>query len=133
MKKIICLIALSVLLVSCKEKPVEKPEKLIDKEIMEDILYDLAILQASVNYKTKIISNSIDVNTYIYEKYEIDSITLVQNQRFYASDVKAFKKMYKNISERIKTEEDLADSLSKKENKELKKPKLEEEVKPSLD
>lgn len=133
MKKIICLIALSVLLVSCKEKPVEKPEKLIDKGIMEDILYDLAILQASVNYKTKIISNSIDVNTYIYEKYEIDSITLVQNQRFYASDVKAFKKMYKNISERIKTEEDLADSLSKKENKGLKKPKLEEEVKPSLD
>lgn len=133
MKKIICLIALSVLLVSCKEKPVEKPEKLIDKEMMEDILYDLAILQASFNYKTKIISNSIDVNTYIYEKYEIDSITLVQNQRFYASDVKAFKKMYKNISERIKTEEDLADSLSKKENKELKKPKLEEEVKPSLD
>lgn len=133
MKKIICLIALSVLLVSCKEKPVEKPEKLIDKEMMEDILYDLAILQASVNYKTKIISNSIDVNTYIYEKYEIDSITLVQNQRFYASDVKAFKKMYKNISERIKTEEDLADSLSKKENKELKKPKLEEEVKPILD
>lgn|SRR5690606_10430813 len=133
MKKIFCLIVLLIASVSCKEKPVEKPEKLIDKETMTNILYDLAILQASVNFKSHAVNNSIEVDTYIYEKYEIDSVTLIQNQRFYASDVKAFKEMYKDISERIKAEEVLADSLSKTEKKEIKKPILKEEVKPSLE
>lgn len=113
MKKTIYSLVLVILIISCKEKPVSKPNQMIDKETMANILYDIALLQASVSFKPNVVNENVEVDQYIYEKYGIDSITLHQNQRFYASDVEAFKKMYADILERIKEEEVKTDSLSK--------------------
>ncbi|BCY28047.1 DUF4296 domain-containing protein [Flavobacterium okayamense] len=117
MKGYIFLLLSIFVLVSCNEKPVEKPDRLINKETMIDILYDISVLQASVSFKPDIVNQNVEVEKYIYEKYGIDSLTLHQNQRFYASDVEDFNKMYKELSEKIKNEETIADSLSKSEKK----------------
>lgn len=123
MKGYIFLLLSIFVLVSCNEKPVEKPDRLINKETMIDILYDISVLQASVSFKPDIVNQNVEVEKYIYEKYGIDSLTLHQNQRFYASDVEDFNKMYKELSEKIKNEETIADSLSKSEKK-LRQRKL---------
>jgi hypothetical protein len=39
----------------------------------------------------------INSSTYIYKKYAIDSLTFYQNQRYYAADVKQYKKMYQAL------------------------------------
>ncbi len=129
MKAYIYFLLLIFTVVSCNEKPVEKPDRLIDKETMIDILYDISVLQASVSFKPDIVNDNIEVEKYVYEKYGIDSLTLHQNQRFYASDVEAFNKMYKELSERIKNEETIADSLSKSEKK-VEENKAEEKRSP---
>lgn len=133
MKNIIYFLVSILLLISCKEKPVSKPEKIIDKETMTNILYDIAVLQASISYKPNVVNENIEVDKYIYEKYNIDSITLLQNQRYYASDVESFKKMYKSISERIKEEEVITDSLSKTEKENLKNSNPKKSPKPILE
>lgn len=133
MRNLVYIIISLLFFTSCKDKPVAKPDRLIDKETMTNILYDISILQASIGFKSNVIIENVEVEKYIYEKYGIDSITLLQNQRFYASDVESFKEIYTNISERIKLEETIADSLSKIEKKQIEQPGLKKQLKPVLE
>lgn len=89
---------------ACNENPVKTPENLLDEEVMIDILYDIAVLQAAESYVPDVISSkSIKANSFIYDKYEIDSITYYQNHKYYAADVKKYKKMYTEVIDRIKS------------------------------
>lgn len=89
---------------ACNENLVKTPENLLDEEVMIDILYDIAVLQAAESYVPDVISSkSIKANSFIYDKYEIDSITYYQNHKYYAADVKKYKKMYTEVIDRIKS------------------------------
>ncbi len=79
----------------------EKPEKLIEKDKMVDILYDLSLLEAikSQNINGGISNES--ANDYLYKKYKIDSIQLVQNNKYYAADVEEYKKMFEEVKSRL--------------------------------
>ncbi len=125
MKKILFLL-LSVSFLSCNStQSVEKPEKLIEEETMEAILYDLALLQALKGYNPqKLAENSINPKTYIYQKYKIDSLQLVENNRYYSADVENYKKMFDRVIARLDAEKKAADKIVQKETKtELKKRK----------
>lgn len=103
-------------LIACKENPIPKPENDLGAEKMEAIFYDIAILQAAQGYKTdKLLENGIDIQNYIYEKYTIDSLTFMQNQHYYASEIKKYQKIYENVLKRIEAEKTVVDTLVKKE------------------
>ena len=53
---------------------------------------------------SKLNENNIVMDKYVFEKYKIDSITYIQNQRYYAADVKKYKKIYKKVIERLDSE-----------------------------
>ena len=101
MKKIILFFfALSVF--SCKDQMVEKPEHLIDREVMIDILCDIAVFQAAENADgSKFKEQGIVPNEMIYKKYQIDSVTFAQNDRYYASDPHDYKKMYGEVTKKL--------------------------------
>ena len=44
MKKTVLLLVTILLFFGCKDEAVKKPERLIDKDVMENIIYDLAFL-----------------------------------------------------------------------------------------
>jgi hypothetical protein len=101
-------------LASCSEKPVPKPDNLLSKEVMEEIVYDLAVLQAAESHRPQVLTdNKIEVKQFIYKKYNIDSLTYFQNYKYYASDIKAFKKIYKHVNERIENQKNEIDTLIK--------------------
>lgn len=101
MKKIVYTIILFSFF-ACNENPVKSPDNLLDEEVMVDILYDIAILQAADGYvPEKLILSKIQTNSFIYDKYKIDSTTYYQNHKYYAADVKKYKKMYTKVIERI--------------------------------
>lgn len=103
-----------ILLASCSDKPVQKPDNLLTNDTMENIIYDTSILQAAQGYKTEILSqNNIKINDYIYKKYNIDSTTYFQNYKYYASDIKTFKKIYKRVNSRIENKKNEIDTLLK--------------------
>ncbi len=120
MKKILILIVFFI--IACNSNPVPKPDHLLSEDQMKDILYDLAILQAMESYNPgKLRENGVDARSYIFDKYQIDSTVFYQNQRYYASNARKYKKMYKAILERVNNQISEEDSINQENNLGAKK------------
>ena len=101
-------------LVSCGNA-IEKPDNLIEKEKMDAIIYDLTILQAMRgSFQGKLDSLNVNPADYIYKKYNIDSAQFANSNKYYASDVAAYNRMYNRVNERLIADKAKADSLAKK-------------------
>lgn len=119
MKKIALLIGLFAVF-SCGNNAVEKPEKLIDKDVMVDVLYDLTVIQSAQNYNPGTFSkNDIKVNEIIYKKHNIDSVSFAQSNRYYAADPHQYQKLFKKVTEKIEAKKK---ELNDKALKETGKP-----------
>jgi Domain of unknown function (DUF4296) len=119
MKKIIVTLCFIATLLSCQNAVIEKPEKQIDEDVMVDILYDLSLLESIKSQNVSDSDNTINISKYIYKKYKIDSIQFVQNNKFYASDVKNYKKMFGKVKERLDNESNKLDTLMKKKGEKI--------------
>jgi hypothetical protein len=126
MKKYISLFVLVALLFSCNKDLVEKPNNLIDKKVMGDILYDLSLLEA-LKYQnpTSLYDNGINPKTYIYKKYKIDSLQFAKSNAYYSADYREYKKMMDGLNDRLKKDKASADLILKKEAKKADKLKKE--------
>ncbi|TBX70673.1 DUF4296 domain-containing protein [Flavobacterium silvisoli] len=94
------LISLLFFFLGCSNR-MEKPKNLIDKDKMVDILYDLSLLEA---IKAQNIGGGINTkkaNEYIYKKYKIDSVQLAQSNKYYASDVDEYKKIFVKVKAKL--------------------------------
>lgn len=106
MKKL-AIILLSALAVSCNNDAAPKPEHLLNEKEMENIFYDLTLLQSIKSSLPKVLDdNKVDVKNYIYKKYKIDSLTFAQNHTYYASDLEKYQKMQQKVSERLNKAKD---------------------------
>jgi hypothetical protein len=137
MKKILSLLAIWAVFISCKEEAIIKPEHLIEKEVMEEIIYDLTVLDA-IKYQnpSSLEMHNINPSKYIYKKYKIDSLQFAQSNVYYASDYGEYKIMFEQITKRLEKSKAVTDSLVKLEEKKktalLKKKKAALKVKDSL-
>ncbi len=116
MKKVVLFLILVSLNLSCKEEVVKKPENLIEKEVMVDFMYDLALLEA-IKYQSPnaLETHKINPDEYIYKKYKIDSAQFAQSNIYYASDYKEYKKMYDQINSRLVKNKSLLEEAIKNE------------------
>ena len=71
---------------------------------MIDILYDISLLEAIKTQNINGGMNSKMGNDYIYKKYKIDSIQFIKSNKYYASDIEEYKKMFEKIKERLNKE-----------------------------
>ena len=131
MKKIILFLALLTLLISCKDEVVKKPERLIEKDVMLDVMYDLAVLEA-IKYQNPVSLDTFKINPrdFIYKKYKIDSLQFAKSNVYYASDYEDYKLMFEQITKRLDASKKSADSLVNLEKKK-KKPVLQNNKKPA--
>lgn len=98
MKKSIVLFFVIVIVVSCAEKLIEKPSTLIPKAEMVAILKDMAIFNAArTTNMVSLKENGIEPTEHIFEKYSIDSITFVENDRYYASQPLEYVRIYEEV------------------------------------
>ncbi|KAF2080617.1 DUF4296 domain-containing protein [Flavobacterium sharifuzzamanii] len=115
---------------------VKQPAKLIEKDKMIDIMYDLSLLEA-MRYQKPLSLDSIDNDPkrFIFKKYKVDSLQFAQNNMYYASDYDSYKDMFDQVNKRIEVNQRAADSLvkidEKKAAKEARK-KLKEMSKDSV-
>ena len=133
MKKILPFLAVLMLLVSCKKEVVKKPSRIIDRDKMVDIMYDLSILTAIKSQNpTSFSTYKINQNDYIFKKYKIDSVQFAQNNSYYASDYKEYKVMFGEVKSRLANKKSYIDLIVKKQEKKdilLKKAKKKLKVK----
>lgn len=116
--------------ISCKKDVIKQPAKLIEKDKMIDIMYDLSLLEA-MRYQKPLSLDSIenDPTKFVLKKYKVDSLQFAQNNMYYASDYESYKDMFDEVNKRISVNQRAADSLVKiDEKKEAKanKNKLKE-------
>jgi hypothetical protein len=88
---------------SCKEEIIPEPKNLIPKDTMEDIIYDLAILEAARTQNSSV-QNYSKPTEFIKNKYKIDSLTFAKSTQYYASNINEYKKMYEGVRDRLAAE-----------------------------
>ena len=143
MKNFVVIILVLLFSVSCKKELVKEPKKLIEKEKMVDIMYDLAILEA-MRYQNPLSLDSIDSNQkrFVLNKDKVDSLQFAQSNIYYAADYDTYKEMFDEVSKRIAVQQRATDSIVKIEEKKAAKanknkanpgpaPKLNEEKRKS--
>jgi len=102
MKKLVSIFLIILATVSCEKSSIVKPDNLIDEDVMVDIIYDLALLEAIKGQNLESLqTNGINPNNYIYKKYKIDSLQFAKSDQYYATDVKNYKKLYERVTKRL--------------------------------
>ncbi|MFI2741326.1 DUF4296 domain-containing protein [Zhouia sp. PK063] len=132
MKKIRILFIMAVLVFACKESGViERPDDLIEKQKMEDVLYQIAILNAAKSIPLNNLENEkIELAPYVYQQFGIDSLQFAKSSVYYASHPDTDLEIYQNVEKRlqaykdkIKEENDIEtkkrDSLFKAKNRKI--------------
>ena len=129
MRKTILFLAITIGFVSCKEEVVPKPERLIAKDVIVNIMYDLTILEAIKNQNPASLDTfKINSRAYIFKKYKIDSIQYAKSNIYYASDINEYKSMFEQISKRLESRTQSVDSLIKKQKKKKSVKKVQQKA-----
>lgn len=116
MKRVLYLCLFLFLTAGCNQKVIEKPEDLIAKDKMVDILFDLAIINAGKAIDPNVMKeNQIEPMSYIYTKYEIDSAQFVKSDLYYASIPQEYETIYKALEERLEEEKTRLEGGKQKE------------------
>lgn len=121
------------LLFSCNEQLVEKPKNLIPQQKMEAILYDISVLNAGRSINESILTeHDLDPMGYIYNKYKIDSLQLVQSDTYYASLPIVYEAIYIQVKERLEQEQELLETARKEAANKPKEALKKEAAKDTL-
>jgi len=148
--RLLILLCIVISFIGCNsyEKP-KKPDNLIPKDKMEDILYDVFILNAAKGANKSVLENNgIFPGDYIFEKYKIDSIQFAQSNEYYGFHVEEYEAILSTVEQRInngkakyqkqiddaeKRKQEKRDSIKKLSNKNKKKTKDTIKIQKKLD
>lgn len=108
----------------CGEKLLKKPDNLIPKEKMINILKELTIINSAKKTSAVVLhEQKIDPTGIVFNKYGIDSLQFVMSDRYYASVPAEYEAMYVEIEKQLEeqqkqiiTEKKLKDSLELQKN-----------------
>lgn len=102
-------------LIGCQHIEVpEKPENFIPANEMEGIIYESTLLTAAKGYNSgKLSKTGIKPETFVLEKFNIDSLTFAENMGYYATDPENFREMNARVSKRIVALHKNSDSIYK--------------------
>ena len=135
--KIYFYIAVVITFLSCESKTnYEKPEDLIPKDEMIDLLTDMHFVNGITGVKSKDGLKANDYMSVLYEKYQIDSTRFAVSNLYYVSNVSEYEKMFMEVEKRIKGHQRLftEDSIMSPDfsEKKFKRPKKSTRNKDSI-
>ncbi|QCW98593.1 DUF4296 domain-containing protein [Aggregatimonas sangjinii] len=95
-------IAALLLMVSCGEELIDKPDNLIPKDKMINIIEEMAVINAAKSTNAdKLRKKEIDPTDFILKKYEVDSLQFVESDRYYVSKPVEYKDIYETVEKRL--------------------------------
>lgn len=111
MIKQISYLVLVILLISCgnkgKQAP-KKPDNLISKSKMADIIYDMSLLSAAKGVNRKLMEQQgVHPEDYVYTKYSIDSTQFTQSNAYYSFDLETYVDIYKRVNAKLEKDKKL--------------------------
>ena len=111
---------LLLFLSSCYDvKKPEKPDRLLTESEMVTVLVDMAIVSSAKGINKKVFEeNGIVPDEYIYKKNNIDSMTFVKNNEYYAFNIKKYGEIYAKVKDSLTKLRDVYKAIEDKEGKE---------------
>lgn len=96
-------ILISLVLVSChKVKRPPKPDNLISKKEMVNIILDVSLLRsAEGTNKTKVEKEGYTIENYVYERHNIDSLQFALSNDYYSYDLETYEDIYKQVEDSL--------------------------------
>ena len=91
----------------------KKPKNLINEKKMEQIIYDAVMNIMSSFSKKNPNFESLMGKSYLFEKYDIDSLNLSESGSYYAKNPRLYYRMHKNVIQRINDQKDSLAILEK--------------------
>ena len=99
MKNIIFILLILFIPVCC-ELSNNKPDNLIDKKQMENIIFDILVLN-SINTNSLMSKVELISDEFIFERYSVDSIQFYESEFYYSKRPRDHFEIYSNVKKRI--------------------------------
>jgi len=110
-------ILLVLLLLGCEDKVnYEKPEGLIGKAKMTDLLYDMHMAVGTSNIQNVNLEKNRNYMSLVYEKHGIDSTQFAVSNLYYTAHIQEYEEIFEEVERRIQALKDImepqADSIT---------------------
>lgn len=137
MKNNILILLLSIFIVSCTSNTIfKKPENLIPKDQMVDLLVDMQLAIGARSVKNIDGKRNIDYMHLVYEKYGIDSTRFAESNFYYNTDIDQYGEILEKVKTRIdkikkqyEKEQLIKDSLKRKNSPMINKSSVKKQKK----
>lgn len=96
-------LSFALLLVSCYDiKKPKKPDNLIAKDKMVSILIDMSMFNSAKGINRRTLENKgINLEQFIYEKHEIDSLQFATSNNYYAYNIEEYEAIYDYVKDSL--------------------------------
>ena len=100
-------------LVSCQDvKRMEKPENLIPKDKMADVLLEMSLVQGAKSANRRSFEETgLQPEKYIWEHFGIDSLQFVESNNYYAENYDEYQDIYQEVQQRLEVLQAKYDTL----------------------
>lgn len=127
------ILLITLVFISCKNNNTDKPKKpdnLIPKDSMVDILYDISLINSAKGTNKKLMeTKGIVPEDYVYKRHNIDSLQFVLSNEYYSFNLETYEDIYNAVKVKLEkdkkhfqaivdTEKKVRDSLNKIRRKE---------------
>jgi hypothetical protein len=118
LKNVIFILLVCVLAISCDDSVrIKKPDNLIAKDKMSDILYDLYTINAAKGVSRSLLeTNGFIPETYVLTKYNIDSIQFADSNTYYAFDTESYRDIIEKVKARLEKDKTKYEDLREAES-----------------
>jgi hypothetical protein len=112
-------IVLLIIFISCESKTkYKRPENLIPREQMIDLLVDMHIATGASDVKDKDNERNRNYMILVFEKYQIDSARFAESNFYYTSNIVEYEDIFKEVKKQLIKIQDQyrsnTDSMAKK-------------------
>lgn len=104
MNKIFIIAIFSLLLAACTSNTIiEKPDNLISKKEMVNLLSDMIMAQGAENIKNLNLERNVNYFPLVFEKYKVDSTQFYESNYYYISKIDDYDDILKKVEARLTT------------------------------
>lgn len=90
-------------LFACKENEnYKKPENLISKSKMTDMLFDMHIVVGTSNVSNLNLEKNRNYMSLVYEKYGVDSTQFAESNLYYTAQIQEYEEIFEEVERRMK-------------------------------
>jgi hypothetical protein len=107
MRKVLASLCILFVLFACESKVnYQKPDNLLSKKQMVDLLFDMHIAAATSNVSNLKLVKNRNYMSLVYEKYGIDSTEFAINNLYYTSNIDEYEEIFEVLEKRLKKLQD---------------------------